>query len=146
MFVQDDSRTVYLINDMGRILWKLPIDGKINSEVYQVDFYKNGKLQYLFSTSEKLYLIDRNGNYLPRYPLAFKSSCPSGITVYDYDNDRNYRVFAPCADRKIYLYELSGDLVEGWSQPQSDNDPVSKVYYFRVADKDYIVFADRYRI
>ncbi|KIO46757.1 hypothetical protein [Sanguibacteroides justesenii] len=146
LFVQDDSRTVYLINDMGRILWKLPIDGKINSEVYQVDFYKNGKLQYLFSTSEKLYLIDRNGNYLPRYPLAFKSSCPSGITVYDYDNDRNYRVFAPCADRKIYLYELSGDLVEGWSQPQSDNDPVSKVYYFRVADKDYIVFADRYRI
>lgn len=146
LFVQDESHTVYLINDMGRILWKLSIDGKINSEVYQVDFYKNGKLQYLFSTSKQLYLIDRNGNYLPRYPLAFKSSCPSGITVYDYDNDRNYRVFAPCADRKIYLYELSGDPVEGWSKPQSDNDPVSKVYYFRVADKDYIVFADRYRI
>ena len=35
LFVQDEGNTIYLINDVGRILWKLPIDGKINSEVYQ---------------------------------------------------------------------------------------------------------------
>ena len=39
LFVQDEGNTIYLINDV-----------EINSEVYQVDMFKNGKLQYLFST------------------------------------------------------------------------------------------------
>ncbi|MEY8590376.1 WD40 repeat domain-containing protein [Butyricimonas hominis] len=146
LFVQDESNTIYLINDVGRILWKLPIEGKINSEIYQVDMFKNGKLQYLFSTPTHLYLIDRNGNYLPRYPLAFKSPCEQGITIADYENNKNYRIFAPGADHNIYLYELSGNFVKGWDTPKSDNDIVSKIYHFRVEGKDYIVFADRYRL
>ena len=146
LFVQDEGNTIYLINDVGRILWKLPIEGKINSEVYQVDMFKNGKLQYLFSTSHHLYLIDRNGNYLPRFPLAFKSPCERGISVADYENDKNYRVFAPGADHYVYLYEVSGNFVKGWGVPKSDNDIVSKIYHFRVEGKDYLVYADRYRL
>ena len=146
LFVQDEGNTIYLINDVGRILWKLPIDGKINSEVYQVDMFKNGKLQYLFSTPGHLYLIDRNGNYLPRFPLAFKSSCERGISVADYENNKNYRVFAPGADHHVYLYEVSGNFVKGWDVPKSDNDIVSKIYHFRVEGKDYLVYADRYRL
>ena len=46
--LQDEGNTIYLINDVGRILWKLPIEGGSNSEVYQVDMFKNRKLQYLF--------------------------------------------------------------------------------------------------
>ena len=146
LFVQDEGNTIYLINDVRRILWKLPIDGKINSEVYQVDMFKNGKLQYLFSTPGHLYLIDRNGNYLPRFPLAFKSPCERGISVADYENNKNYRVFAPGADHHVYLYEVSGNFVKGWDVPKSDNDIVSKIYHFRVEGKDYLVYADRYRL
>ena len=146
LFVQDEGNTIYLINDVGRILWKLPIEGKINSDVYQVDMFKNGKLQYLFSTANNLYLIDRNGNYLPRYPLAFKSPCMRGISVADYENNKNYRIFAPGADHYLYLYELSGNFVKGWDMPKSDNDIASRVYHFRVEGKDYIVYADRYRL
>ncbi len=146
LFVQDEGNTIYLINDVGRILWKLPIDGKINSEVYQVDMFKNGKLQYLFSTPGHLYLIDRNGNGLPRFPLAFKSPCERGISVADYENNKNYRVFAPGADHHVYLYEVSGNFVKGWDVPKSDNDIVSKIYHFRVEGKDYLVYADRYRL
>ena len=146
LFVQDEGNTIYLINDVGRILWKLPIEGRINSEVYQVDMFKNGKLQYLFSTPSHLYLIDRNGNYLPRFPLAFKSPCERGISVADYENNKNYRVFAPGADHHVYLYEVSGNFVKGWDVPKSDNDIVSKIYHFRVEGKDYLVYADRYRL
>ena len=146
LFVQDEGNTIYLINDVGRILWKLPIEGKINSEVYQVDMFKNGKLQYLFSTPGHLYLIDRNGNYLPRFPLAFKSPCERGISVADYENNKNYRVFASGADHHVYLYEVSGNFVKGWDVPKSDNDIVSKIYHFRVEGKDYLVYADRYRL
>lgn len=145
LFVQDDNHTVYLVNDAGRVLWKKPVDGKINSEVYQVDFYKNGKLQYLFSTPAKIYLIDRNGHPTEHFPIAFPANCDQGITVYDYDNDRNYRIFAPCADRNVYLYGLDGKLVPGWDCRKTDKEIVSPVYYYRVKNKDYIVLADRYR-
>lgn len=146
LLVQDDNNTVYLINDAGRILWKQPVDGRINSDVYQVDVFKNGKLQYLFSTSSKMYLLDRNGNPVGRYPVAFRAKCERGITVYDYDNKRDYRIFAPGEDRELYLYGLDGALVQGWDCRKADKQIVTKVQHFRVGDKDYVVFADRYRL
>jgi len=146
LFVQDDAHTVYLINDVGRILWKLPVDGRINSEVYQVDLFKNGKLQYLFSTDRKMYLIDRNGNAAGRFPVSFKAACKQGISVYDYDDNRNYRIFVPAEDRKVYLYGLDGNIVQGWDTPKADKPIVSKVQHFRVGNKDYIVFADAFRL
>lgn len=146
LLVQDDRHTLYLINDVGRILWKLPLDAPINSEVYQVDLFKNGKLQYLFSTADKMYLIDRNGNAAGRFPVTFKAACEQGITVFDYDGDRNYRIFVPAVDRKVYLYGLDGNLVQGWESPKADKAIVSKVEHFRVGNKDYIVFADQYRL
>ena len=146
LFVQDERHTVYLINDIGRILWRKPLDGPINSEVYQVDMYRNGKLQLLFSTARYVYLIDRNGAYLPRYPLPLASPCPRGITLCDYDGRRDYRVFIPSADRSVRLIDLSGNAVKGWNVPRCDNDMSSRVEHFRVGDKDYIVYADRYRL
>lgn len=146
LFVQDDHNTIYLINDAGRILWKLSVDGRINSEVYQVDLFKNGKLQYLFSTPSKMYLIDRNGNAAGRFPMTFQTQCEQGITVYDYDNNKDYRIFVPCADRKVYLYGLDGKPVKGWDPEKADKPIVTKVQHFRVDGKDYLVFADRYRL
>ncbi len=146
LFVQDEQHAVYLINDIGRILWKLPVDGPINSEVYQVDLYKNGKLQYLFSTASRMYLLDRNGRAVENFPLVFPASCEKGITVYDYDNNKDYRIFAPCTDRKVYLYGLNGKQVEGWKPGKADKQIVSRVRHFRIEGKDYLVFADQYRL
>lgn len=145
LLVQDANHNIYLVNDAGRVLWKLPLDEKINSEIYQVDYLKNNKLQYLFSTPSKMYLVDRNGNHVDRFPVAFKAPCNMGITMYDYDNNKTYRIFAPCEDRQVYLYGLDGNIVKGWDSGKADKEIVSKVQFYRVGDKDYIVFADRYR-
>ncbi len=74
IFVQDASHKIYLINSTGRILWEQTLEGPIMSKIAQVDFFKNGKLQYLFNTADKLHLIDRNGNYVERYPVTLRSS------------------------------------------------------------------------
>lgn len=146
LFVQDEQHAVYLINDIGRILWKLQIDGAINSDVYQVDLYRNGKLQFLFSTASRIYVLDRNGHAVGNFPLAFPDSCENGITVYDYDNSRDYRIFAPCADRMVYLFGPDGKRIEGWKPGKTDKQIVSRVRHFRMDGKDYLVFADRYRL
>ncbi|MDR1757289.1 MAG: WD40 repeat domain-containing protein [Culturomica sp.] len=146
LFVQDEQNTVYLLNDAGRILWKVSLNEPVNSDVYQVDALKNGKLQYLFSTAARLYLIDRNGDPVDKFPVIFPAPCAPGITLFDYDKNRNYRIFAPCTNREIYLYDIKGNRIRDWNGGRADNEIVSRVWHYRVGDKDYIVYADRYRL
>ncbi len=144
--VQDLKNKIYLINKVGRVLWKKQLDEKINSEIYQIDFYKNGKLQMLFSTRTKMHLIDREGNYVERYPINFPSPSTAGLAVFDYDNNKDYRIFVPCSNKRVYDYNKEGKILQGWAFDKTDTRVNSPVQHFRVGTKDYIVFADQYRV
>ncbi|MBE6334944.1 MAG: hypothetical protein E7071_09060 [Bacteroidales bacterium] len=144
--VQDSKSKLYLFTNDGKKLWEAPVDGKILSDIVQIDRYKNGKLQYLFSTENKIYLVDRNGVMVTGYPIKLAAKCSQGITLCDYDKNRNYRIFVPRADRKIDLYDAEGKRVAGWSVPTLNSAPVSPVYHFRVGGKDYIVVADNSKL
>jgi len=146
IFVQDLNHKIYLINKVGRILWRMQLNEKINSEVYQVDYYKNGKLQLLFSTKNKIHLIDRNGNYVERYPVDLRSPSTAGIALFDYDKNLDYRIIVPCENKNVYLYGLDGNLINGWEFQQTDTHVNTPVQHFRVKTHDYILFADEYRI
>jgi hypothetical protein len=146
IFVQDSKNNIYLINEVGRILWKKQLNEEIISEVYQVDYYKNGKLQMLFNTKNKIHLIDRNGNYVERYPINLPSPATTEISVFDYADNKNYRIFVPCENKRIYDYNIEGNILEGWQFGKTDTKVTAPVQHFRVKTKDYIVFADQYRI
>jgi len=145
IFVQDLNNNIYLINKSGRILWKQNIVEKIKSKIVQLDYYKNGKLQMLFSTNNYLHLIDRNGNYVERYPVRLRSHTIAGMSIFDYDKDKNYRILVPCADNKVYAYSKEGSLITGWDFTGSDYPVDQPVNHFRADNKDYIVFGDKYR-
>jgi hypothetical protein len=68
ILVQDSLKNIRLIGADGKVLWKLELDGYITSEVEQVDFFNNGKLQYFFATPGALHVIDRLGNYVALFP------------------------------------------------------------------------------
>jgi len=146
IFIQDESNTIYLINKAGRILWKQKITEPINSKVYQVDYYRNGKLQLLFSTENYLHLIDRNGNYVERYPIRLRAKATTGMSLFDYENDRNYRIFITCNDNKVYAYTKDGDLISGWAFEGSDYPVFQPIEHFRIVEKDFIVFGDKYSV
>jgi len=146
IFVQDLNHKIYLINKVGRILWKLQLDEKINSEIYQVDYYKNGKLQLIFSTENKIHLIDRNGNYVERYPIKLRSSATTGMALFDYDKNLDYRILIPCKNKNVYLYSIEGNLVNGWKFGQTDSYVTAPIQHFRVNTNDYLVFADKVRV
>ena len=56
---QDEAKQMYLINSTGNLIWKKKISETIQSDVYTVDIFKNGKLQLLFNTANYLHLMDR---------------------------------------------------------------------------------------
>ena len=145
IFLQDNNNSIYLINQVGRILWKQNLSEKINSNIYQVDYYANNKLQMLFSTQNYLHLIDRNGNYVERYPVKLRSEATNGMALFDYEDNKNYRIFIAGEDRKIYAYDIEGNLIRGWNFDQTESIVRHPINHFRVGTKDYIVFGDRLR-
>ncbi len=146
IFVQDMADNIYLLNNVGRILWKAELPEPILSPVHQIDFYRNGKLQMLFSTKNYLYVIDRLGKNTGNFPVKLKSPATGGVALFDYDNDRKYRMMIACEDRKVYAYEKTGKPVDGWGFGQSEHPVQTDIYHYRVNNKDYVVFADKYRV
>lgn len=145
IFVQDAANWIYLINSTGRILWKQRMEGPILGSLQQVDFYKNGRLQYLFNTAEKIHLIDRNGNYVERYPISLRSRATNPLALFDYDKNRDYRLFVAGEDRKIYVYDIEGNLVTGWNFGKTESEVTRMIQHFRIDDRDYIAFTDQNR-
>ncbi len=145
IFVQDEHNQIYLISSKGNILWKKPLNEKIIGDVKQIDCYRNNKLQYLFTTTKQLYLIDRNGKHVRNFPVPLPSNAVRGVAVFDYNNNKDYRIFVPCINKKVYVYSKKGELVKGWNPNPADNAITCDVQFFRVQNKDYLVYADRFR-
>jgi hypothetical protein len=140
--VQDNGNNLYLINHEGRIIWKLKLPGPILSEIFQVNYYKNKKLQFLFNTAGAIHLIDCDGNYIENYPLKLRANATNGISVFEYESNLDYRIFVACDDQKVYSYDKKGKLVGGWLPAKTEHDIKQPVQYFRIKNKDYIVYFD----
>jgi hypothetical protein len=59
---QDSENYLYYYSNKGNQYWKKKIPKKIIGDIKQIDIYKNGRLQIIFRTEDRLYVLDRNGN------------------------------------------------------------------------------------
>ncbi|WP_303921062.1 hypothetical protein [Draconibacterium sediminis] len=146
IIVQDVNNQLHLIDADGKIIWSAPVSGKILGQIHQVDYYNNGKLQYLFNTSEKIYLIDRTGTSVANFPVILKSPATNGINVFDYNNNNQYRYFVACKDKKVYAYSHDGSILNGWIFDKTSGTVTTPIQFFRVSNKDYIVFSDENQV
>lgn len=142
VFVQDDANLIYLISGTGKVLWKRPLSEKIISGISQVDALKNNKLQMLFNTASSIYLVDRNGKDVTGFPLKLEAPASTGLTVIDYDKNRNYRILIPCSNGVVYNYEIGGQPVKGWDLPKMKGTVKKPFLYFSQDGKDYLTCID----
>lgn len=141
IFVQDTDHNIYLISNTGKKIWSKNIGASIMGEVFQVDALKNGKLQYLFNTAEKLYLIDRNGNDVIGFPVKLKESATAPLALMDYDNNKEYRIIIPCGE-KIVNYKITGEPVHGWMFDKAEAIIPYAVQHVALSGKDYLITID----
>jgi len=142
LVLQDERNNLYLINAAGRILWKIQLEEKIIGNIYMIDFYRNGKYQILFAGRNNLYLFDRNGNRVERFPVRLRAPAAGPPALFDYDNNRDYRIFVPGEDKIIYAYDKYGNTVKGWKLFKTNGYVRSEIRFFRISGKDFIVAAD----
>ncbi len=142
VLVFDELNTMYLVNSDGSILWDRKVDSKPISDVFEVDFFKNSKLQYLFNTGNFIYLVDRKGRNVKGYPKKLHKKATNGIVVFDYLKNKDYRLLLAQSDKKIYNYSIAGKEIKGWKQPKMQNIIVAPVERLLANKKDYIIITD----
>lgn len=138
LIIQDDNDFIYLINNSGQIEWSKKIDGKILKNIQQIDSYKNGKLQYVFATSNKLYMLDRKGRDVGKFPLKFNDNITQPISIFDYDRNKNYRILIT-QNKELFMFDSRGKRVRGFNYLKND-EIITSPKHFRISNKDIIVF------
>ncbi len=137
VLVQDSTFKVYLFSKSKGVQWVYTLNEKIE-QVQQPDYFKNGKLQYIITTSSYIYLIDRLGRDVEGFPkkkdLNFRFS-----ELVDYDKSRNYRLLLTSDDKDIFILDKSMNELDGWSPKKMSARIRFSPKHYRIGGKDYFV-------
>lgn len=143
VIVADKQNNVSLITKDGLVLWTIQIPDEIVSDIYQIDIYHTKRFQYLFNTKTHLYVIDRMGNKVGKFPVTLKSVASNGVSVAEYGNNKEYRFFIAGEDKQIYAFDRDGRLVPKWAFKGSESVVKEPVQHYDIDGKDYLVFSDQ---
>jgi len=143
--VQDVNNNLYLISNKGEVLWKKKLEGAIIGKIEQVDIYKNGRLQIIFATANRVYVIDRNGKEVAPFPLKFNDAITQPLSVFDYDNKRDYRLLVT-QGKNVLMYDLQGKAVKGFQFKSAASTILTQPEHFRMGSRDYIVIKTKEKL
>ena len=99
--VFDAQNNMYFIDSEGHIIWNKEISEAPMSEIKEVDYFNDGRRQFLFNTANYLMLVDRNGEFVDGFPKRLLAEASNGLSVFDYDGTKNYRVMICGTDRFV---------------------------------------------
>lgn len=137
--VQDIKNNLYLISNSGKVLWKKQLQGAVLGKIEQIDMYKNGRLQLAFATSKRVYVLDRNGKDVAPFPLKFNDPITQPLSVFDYDNNRKYRLLIT-QNNQVLMLDDRGKTVKGFTFKQTDETIIHQPQHIRIGRKDYLIF------
>ena len=143
MIVTDKLNNIYLINKDGVILWKLNLPEPIISDIHLIDIYQTKRFQYLFNTKSQLYVVDRTGSKVGKYPVYLKAMASNGVSVSEFGKNREYRFFVAGEDKKVYVYDRDGKLIPKWNFEGSESLVTKPISHYFIDGKTHIVFSDQ---
>ncbi|MBR5856784.1 MAG: hypothetical protein IKY70_05895 [Bacteroidales bacterium] len=100
------NNKIRLMSAAKRGIWAIPFETPICGIIDQVDFFKNGKLQMIFISGDKLYLLDRMARIVRGFPVKLEKRVILGPKIVDMGGDRDYSFFVLNEDNSITLYKL----------------------------------------
>lgn len=109
---------IRLLDENKRGVWTIPFGTKISGYVAQVDHFKNDKLQMIFCSDNKLYMLDRLGRWVKPYPVTLSKNVLLGPRVYDFNKTKEYTLVVLHTDNTIGMYDMNGKALESWTPVQ----------------------------
>lgn len=111
---QNSHLSICLNDENGKGLWGAPFKEPLCGRVQTIDYYGNGKLQYLFAAGSKLYAIDRLGHWVNGFPVTLPKPVLLGPDAYDFSGAHGYTVMVLHRDNSLERYNLHGEKPQGW--------------------------------
>lgn len=138
LLVQETDNKVSMISPETGMLWNQMLTHEVTGEIFQIDYFKNGKYQFLIPAGDNLHLIDRLGRPVTGFPKKVAGSLQH-MSIVDYDKSKNYRYLVSTHDNKLYLLDKDGNNLDEWGPKSFGTAPVIQAEHFKVAGKDYFV-------
>ena len=141
IMLQDKNLNIIIFDLNGGKILEKKLDSQVISEIYQVDIYKNNRLQFVFLTSKDFIVLDIKGNLVKKIPLI-NSGSNKFLSIFDYDNNRNYR-FIIQDEKSIRMYDSKFNKVKGFKRTKVKSEIKHKIKHLRIMNKDYLVLVDK---
>jgi hypothetical protein len=138
----DNAANFYIIDKDGSLIQKIPLKEKPLSDVFVIDYFKNGKSQFVFNTPSYIYIIDAEGKNVDNFPLRLTDASTGPMTVADFANDKEYRFIVPCGS-KIYNYTKKGTVNPGWTIFKTKSDLYKEITALKFDGTDMLVTSDK---
>lgn len=133
---QSSDNSIYMEQD-GKTLWTIPFAHKLCGNVEAVDYYENGKLQYLFIAGGKMHLLDRLGNSVRTFPKQLPGEPLLGPDVYDFNKTRKYNIMVLNKDNTIQMYNMKGQHPSAWEGIRCDEQILGLPQLQKISGKSY---------
>ena len=113
-FYQNAQLSLCLNDENGKGIWGVPFKQKICGYVSDIDYYNNGKIQFLFGAGSSLYAISRLGAFVQGFPVDLGKEILLGPEVYDFTGAKGYTVMVLHKDNTLEMYDLHGKKPASW--------------------------------
>jgi len=143
VLIMDSTNQFSLMSKDGEILWSDSLPGPIETEIYQVDYFKNKKLQYLFAIDSVIFLIDRNGKSVEGFPQQLGNLSVDQLHLIDYDRSKNYRFLITDNSGNINMFNQQFTALEGWNPLVLNSALTNQLFHVRARGKDRIIIAKK---
>lgn len=134
---QQSNFYLSLKEESGKGIWSIPFSEPLCGAVETIDYYVNGKLQFLFAAGSKLYLLDRLGRFVSGFPAELGKEVLLGPSVYDFSGAHGYSVVVLHKDNTIGMYNIHGTKPEAWQGISSDEKIIALPELLKIGGKSY---------
>lgn len=134
---QNSHLSICLNDENGKGVWGVPFKEPICGRVQNIDYFGNGKIQFLFAAGTKLYAIDRLGHWVNGFPAELGKPVLLGPDVYDFTGAGGYTAMVLHKDNTLERYNLHGSKPEGWQGIKAPETVKNLPELVQVGDKRY---------
>ena len=107
-FIQTADNYLSYIDLRGTLKWKVNLDSRIVGTIDEIDWYGNNKIQYIFNTRTRLYVIDVLGNYVKNFPLTLPVNSQNKIAIIKNNSD-DFNIYYNGTDKAFYFLKYKNN-------------------------------------
>ncbi|RDV14634.1 hypothetical protein DXT99_13265 [Pontibacter diazotrophicus] len=138
--VQDSANVLINITADGRRGWADSLGTSIRGGIQQITYGQENKLRHLFATANRIHAIDNQGQELENFPFNLGDTLNiQHLAVFDYENDKNYRLLVDDDMGNLYMYDMRGAPLPGWQPRRMDYRLAAEPQHLRVGGRDVIL-------